>query len=850
MTNPDIFSRFNDQTKKILVEAQKYAQRSSNGVGSEHLILAMLTVNGNLAFAILKEHEVDLKNINATINTNELKTNTHKGLSVELQRILEIAAKKASQLNDKLIRPEHLLWAITTDPASMAHQIIIRSGAEPELIKEDLEEIFNQNQEQPGMSEINPNGFANPGMMPNEFGPLPPEMMPQIDNLLGVLGLKKPANKTKSKSATPYLDEFGIDLTKQAIQNLLDPVVGREKEINRAIQILCRRTKNNPVLIGDPGVGKTSIVEGIAQKIIQKDVPPQIQNKKIILLDISTLLAGTMYRGQFEERLKRVIKEVIKSGNIILFIDEIHSVVGSGSAEGSMDTANILKPQLAKGQIRLIGATTVNEYRKFIEKDSALERRLQKIMVEEPSRAETIKILKGLKSKYEKHHNVKITSDAIESAVDLSTRYIFDRFLPDKAIDLIDEAASATHLTKRGANNEVLAKLENQLSVIIIEKEKAIENQNFELAALSRTKELRIRKEIFNLKSNTKTQKEEPIIITEKDIADVVSIWTKIPAANLIESEKRKLINLDKIIKMEVVGQDNAVEEISQAIKRSRAGIANPQRPLGAFMFLGPTGVGKTHLAKILAQSVFGSENSLIKIDMSEFMEKHSVSKLLGAPPGYVGYDEAGKLTETVRRHPYSVVLFDEIEKAHPEVFNILLQIMEDGYLTDAKGKRINFRNTIIILTSNIGAKELTQEAVIGFENENSSYNLDNKYGQIKKTILGELKDKMNPEFLNRLDQIIVFKPLGKKEIKKIAAIELRNLTKRLKKQNIILSLHDNVVDFIAEKSFDPNFGARPIRRTIVEYIENPLAEKLLSQTISPNTKIIALIKKEKIVFA
>ncbi len=841
MNNSDIFGRFNDQTKRILIEAQKIAQKTNSGVASEHLILAMLTVSGNIAFAILKEHEVELKNVNATINLSELKTSEHKGLSQELQRILELAAKKASELNDKFIRPEYILWAITDDPASMAHQIIIRSGAEPELIKEDLEEIFNQDQ--------NLSAMPNPGMMPNEFGPVSPEMMPQIDNLLSALGLKKQVNKSRSKSATPYLDEFGVDLTKQAALKSLDPVIGREKEIDRAIQILCRRTKNNPVLIGDPGVGKTAIAEGIAQKITQRNVPPQLLDKRIILLDISTLIAGTMYRGQFEERLKRVIKEVIKSGNIILFIDEIHTVVGTGSAEGSMDIANILKPQLAKGQIRLIGATTVDEYRKHIEKDSALERRLQKIIIDEPNKTETIKILKGLKPKYEKHHNVKFLPDAINAAVDLSTRYIFDRYLPDKAIDLLDEAASATHIKKRGIKNEKLTKLENQLVTITSEKEKAIDSQNFELAALNRTKELRLKKEILDLKSKIKPAKENPAIITKEDIANVVSVWTKIPATNLIEAEKKKLLNLDKILKTEIIGQDEAVSEISQTIKRARAGITNPARPLGVFMFLGPTGVGKTLLAKTLAQTIFGSEDSLIKIDMSEFMEKHSVSKLLGAPPGYVGYEEAGKLTEAVRRRPYSVVLFDEIEKAHSEVFNILLQIMEDGYLTDSKGKRVNFRNTIIILTSNIGAKELTQEAVIGFDNNQASDNLNKKYSQIKKTINTELKDKLNPEFINRLDQIIIFKPLGKDEIKRITALEIRKLAKRLKKQNIALEFDSKTIDFLSNKSFDPNFGARPIRRTIVEYIENPLADYLLSQSISPNTKIEAVVKKDKIVF-
>ncbi|MCL5794827.1 MAG: ATP-dependent Clp protease ATP-binding subunit [Patescibacteria group bacterium] len=833
MANFDIFKRFGESAKKVLFSAQKFADSQHAGIGPEHLLVALIATPNTLSWEILKDYEIHLDQVKLVINFNNFHTNHPKGISPSLRNILALAAKKVVELKQTSIEAEHLLWAILSKPDNIAYQIIIRLGGNPNLIKEELEESFIQ--------DLPPQGFSPQN--------LPPELFPFLGNLLEN---QIPAqNKTQSNSPTPFLDEFGLDLTKNAKAGELDPIIGRENEIKRAIQILCRRTKNNPVLVGDPGVGKTAIVEGIAQKIIANQVPALLKNKKIISLDLAILVAGTMYRGQFEERLKKLIQEINKYDDVILFIDELHTVVGTGNAEGSMDAANILKPQLAKGKLRLIGATTSEEYRKYIEKDSALERRLQKIEVSEPTLKETIEILNGIKSKYEKHHNVKITSEAISAAANLAKRYISDRFLPDKAIDLIDEAASATYLD-RNISEESQNSLEHkylELKNIIKNKEKEIDSQNFEQAAILRSQELQIKKEIEALES--KLAKNETVVIDYPQIAKVVSLWTKIPLENLIQSEKGKFSNIEALLSKYIIGQKEAIQSISESIKRAKAGVSNPNRPLGVFMFLGPTGVGKTELSKVLARTIFDSENNLIKIDMSEFMEKHNISRLIGAPPGYVGFEEAGKLTESVRRKPYSVILFDEIEKAHPEVFNILLQIMEDGYLTDSKGKKVNFKNTIIIMTSNIGIKELSEQAAIGFKNEEQSEQkqFQREYEKIKSRVLGQYKNHFRPEFLNRVDKTIVFKPLQKQDLHKITTLQIQQLRNRLLEQNIKLLVNKAVIDFVVDHGFDPTLGARPIRRAITEFLENPLADKILSGEIKAHQTTKAIIKNNKVTF-
>lgn len=841
----DIFDHFGPTARRILITSQKIAQTMGTAIGSEHLLLALAATPRTLSYEILKGLGVSADQVRLVINFNNLKTQEREGLSAEIQKIIDLAAKKTSELDQTRIEAEHLLWAISYKQDSLAHQVLLRVGVEPKQIQKELENIFEQSSpiSSGGESPLEEFGFMPPGGLPPDlaFGIGP----------TGPLGTKM-LNRPKTKSATPFLDEFGADLTQKAQNNKLDPIIGREKEIKRAIQILCRRTKNNPVLVGDPGVGKTAIVEGISQKVSKGEVPTQLKNKRVIALDLPMIVAGTMYRGQFEDRLKRIIEEVKKANNIILFIDEIHSVVGAGAAEGSMDAANILKPQLAKGELRLIGATTTEEYRKYIEKDPALERRLQKIDVPEPSAEETIAILKGIKSRYEEHHGVIITDDAVKTAVYLAKRYISDRFLPDKAIDLVDEAASATHLLEKiGAGQSKLVTAEKELELLIKEKEQAIALEDFERAAHLRQRELQLKDSIEKLKKKLPPPEKEKITIIADDIARVVSLWTGIPLTNLVEAEKVRLANLETILKKRVLGQEEAVEAVSHAIKRSRSGIANPKRPIGAFVFLGPTGVGKTELAKVLAEVVFGSEENLVKIDMSEFMERHNVSRLVGAPPGYVGYEEAGKLTEGTRRRPYSVILFDEIEKAHPEVFNILLQILEDGYLTDAKGRRINFRNTIVILTSNIGMGELSRQAALGFRAASTAEkeSTQRKYEEMKNRVLGQLKEVFKPELLNRLDKTIVFRPLTKDTIKRIVSLQINELIDRAKTENIRLVIDNSARSLIAERGFDPNYGARPVRRAIADYIENPLSDKLINGEIKKGAIIRISAEKNKIVF-
>ncbi|MDO8513423.1 MAG: ATP-dependent Clp protease ATP-binding subunit [bacterium] len=832
---PEIFDKFNETARRVLMTSQKIAQSTNSAADTQHLLLALSITGGTIAYNILQEHLITVDQIRLIMSLHEIKTHTKVGISSDLRRILLKSVKKASEYKHITIDSEHLLLSITRDDKCFGYKLIERLGVEPSAIKEQLEHYFEElnNIDEFIVSQASSNHFAGDNIeMPT----------PQND----------PSRTKDNKStSTPALDYFTTDLTKDARDGKLDPIIGREKEITRVIQILCRRNKNNAVLIGEPGVGKTAIVEGLAQRIATNKVPLMLQGKRIAQLDLALVVAGTTYRGQFEDRVKKIVDEITKNKNIILFIDELHTVVGAGSAEGSLDLANIIKPALAKGLIHLVGATTIEEYRKHIEKDAALERRLQPIIVEEPSEEEAIAILRGIKKQYENHHDVIIHDEAILASVKMSKRYISDRQLPDKAIDLIDEASAATQLdtAKKDRIETKIQSLEKEISEIKKQKEQEVDNENYEKAMTLKTTELRLQKELDELKSKTKGHPQKRTIQNE-DIAHIVSQWTGIPVTNLIKDEKVRLLNLESTLRNSIVGQDEAIITISKAIRRSKAGISDNKRPLGSFMFLGPTGVGKTELAKVLAEQVYNREDALIKVDMSEFMERHNISRLVGAPPGYVGYEEAGRLTETVRKKPYSVILFDEIEKAHPEVFNILLQILEDGYLTDAKGKKVNFRNTIIIMTSNIGMSEFNKNAAIGFQaDKDEKATIDAQYEEMKKQITSRLKDTFRPEFLNRLDKIVVFKPLGKDDIRKIVDIQIEKLTERLKADGINIAVKNSARDYIAEIGFDAEFGARPIRRAIIENIEDPLSEALLSGQFKEGQTINILKKTNKIIF-
>ncbi len=832
----DIFKKFSANTKKVLITAQKIAQNYRQPIDSEHILLSLAVTSSTLAYAILQEHLISLDQIRLVISLRKQKIpQQDPGLSEEAKKVITKAALIASSLHHHQIEPEHLLMAITSSPDSLGYQIINRIGVNPESINQQIDNLYNEIEEIE--SKKNKPSLPIP-MMGDYEESFPPASPSQKMPFAG------PVAATPNKS---FLDYFAIDITNQAKEGKIDPLIGREKEIERVIQILSRRTKNNPVLVGEPGVGKTAIVEGLALKINQGRVPQTIAQKKIIRLDLSLLVAGTMYRGQFEERLKKLMEELEKLGNVILFVDELHTVIGAGSAEGSLDAANILKPALAKGKIRLVGATTLEEYRKVIEKDGALERRFQKIIVNEPTPEETFQILKGLRPHYEQYHKVKITDEALKAAVDLSTRYIADRYLPDKAIDLIDEAAAAAQLKNKPQNWTTIKNLEEQIKQIQKQKETEALNQNYQKAAELRSLEIQLLEKIQNQKPQVLSPQTQ---INPQDITRVVSLWTNIPLESLGKNERQKFLNLNRILKKFIVGQDEAIKEISQAVRRTKTGIADPNRPIGSFIFLGPTGVGKTELGRVLAQELFGSREAMIKIDMSEFMERHNLSRLLGAPPGYVGYEEAGRLTEEVRRRPYSIVLFDEIEKAHPEIFNILLQILEDGELADAKGKKVNFRNTIIILTSNIGLAELNQQAAIGFQAKGSAkIKTEENYQRMKSDLIVRLKDQFRPEFINRLDKIIVFRPLDKNDIAKIVDLQLREFQERLKPQGLKLEYNQSVKDLIIKKGFDPAYGARPIRRAIADLIENPLSEEILAGKIKKESTVKISLHRGKVSF-
>ncbi len=713
---------------------------------------------------------------------------------------------EAKRLNNNYIGTEHILLGIMKEGDSVAARIIVDLGIDIQRLFSELLKTLSEDN-----SGINNN------------------------------------NTTKNKqnyNQTPTLNQYGKDLTLEAIDGKLDPIIGREAEIDRIIQILSRRTKNNPCLIGEPGVGKTAVVEALAEKIIEGEVSENLKNKRVVSLDVSSMVAGAKYRGDFEDRLKKCLAEIKKSGNVILFIDEIHTIVGAGAAEGAIDAANILKPLLARAEIQVIGATTLNEYRKYIEKDAALERRFQPITVGEPTLDETIQILKGIRDKYEAHHKVKITDDAIKAAVTLSSRYINDRYLPDKAIDLMDEAASKVKLTSLTAPKEV-KKIEEKIGEIIKEKEDAINTQDFEKAAKLRDKEQKEREKLEKVKLDWEQKNQiKDTKVTEEDIASVVSNWTGVPVVKLTETETERLKNLENELHKRVIGQDEAIVAVSKAIRRGRVGLKDPKRPIGSFIFLGPTGVGKTETCKALAECLFGNENAMIRIDMSEYMEKHTVAKLIGSPPGYVGYEEGGQLTEKVRRKPYAVILFDEIEKAHPDVFNILLQILEDGRLTDSQGRVVDFKNTVIIMTSNIGARNIVENKLIGFS---GSEDKNKNYEQIKSNVMSELKKEFRPEFLNRIDEIIVFKQLDEVEIEKIVEIMIKTSIQRLESRDISVNVTDELKKHIAKKGFDKSYGARPLRRAIQNLIEDKLAEEILDGNIKDGDKVTLTVEDDKV---
>ncbi|MEH2310988.1 MAG: ATP-dependent Clp protease ATP-binding subunit [Nostoc sp.] len=790
-----MFERFTEKAIKVIMLAQEEARRlGHNFVGTEQILLGLIGEGTGVAAKVLKSMGVNLKD--ARIEVEKIIGRGSGFVAVEIpftpraKRVLELSLEEARQLGHNYIGTEHLLLGLIREGEGVAARVLENLGVDLSKVRTQVIRMLGET------AEVSPGGSSG-------------------------------------RTKTPTLDEFGSNLTQMAIDNKLDPVVGRAKEIERVIQILGRRTKNNPVLIGEPGVGKTAIAEGLASRIATKDIPDILEDKRVVTLDIGLLVAGTKYRGEFEERLKKIMDEIRSAGNVILVIDEVHTLIGAGAAEGAIDAANILKPALARGELQCIGATTLDEYRKHIERDAALERRFQPVMVGEPTVDETIEILYGLRERYEQHHKLKISDEALVAAAKLSDRYISDRFLPDKAIDLVDEAGSRVRLI----NSQLppaAKELDKELRQILKEKDDAVRSQDFDKAGELRDREMEIKAEIRAIaqsKTNaTGTEGEEPVV-TEEDIAHIVASWTGVPVNKLTESESEKLLHMEDTLHQRLIGQDEAVKAVSRAIRRARVGLKNPNRPIASFVFSGPTGVGKTELAKSLAAYFFGSEEAMIRLDMSEYMERHTVSKLIGSPPGYVGYNEGGQLTEAVRRRPYTVVLFDEIEKAHPDVFNMLLQILEDGRLTDAKGRTVDFKNTLLILTSNIGSKVIEKGGSgIGFEfSEDAS---ESTYNRIRSLVNEELKQYFRPEFLNRLDEIIVFRQLSKPEVTQIAEIMLKEVFGRLTEKGITLEVSDRFKDRLITEGYSPSYGARPLRRAIMRLLEDSLAEEILSGRI------------------
>ncbi len=798
--------RLTERAKEALnLAAEAALEMGQNYVGTEHLLVGLIRESGGVAGKILEANNLTdsevCKKINNLIGTGEPLNGVQPEATPRTKRVLQNSYIEARRLGHNYVGTEHLLIATLRESESIAVKILIELGVSPQKLYSDIMNLLNEN------------------------GPVSNSGADEFESA-----------KKGAKSNIPSLMKFGRDLTQMAKDEKLDPVIGRDEAIERVVQILSRRTKNNPCLIGEPGVGKTAVAEGLAQKIIAGTVPEILKNKKVITLDMSSMIAGAKYRGEFEERLKTAMEEIHKSGNIILFIDELHTIIGAGAAEGAIDAANILKPALARGEIQVIGATTLEEYRKYVEKDAALERRFQPITLGEPTIEESIEILKGIRDKYEAHHRVKITDKAIEAAVNMSIRYISDRFLPDKAIDLVDEAASRIRIKTLTAPPDI-KDLENKISQIRKEKEAAITIQDYEKAAKLRDEEKELCDKLISTKENwEKDSNKEDSVVTENEIAEIISMWTGVPVKSIEESEGERLLKLEEILHNRVVGQSEAVSSVSKAIRRGRVGLKDPRRPIGSFIFLGPTGVGKTELSKALAEAMFGNEDSIIRIDMSEYMEKHTVSRLVGSPPGYVGYEEGGQLTEKVRRKPYSVVLFDEIEKAHPDVFNILLQILEDGILTDSQGRRVDFRNTVIIMTSNLGARKITDRRSLGFSAGET--NTERDYEQIKSDVMSEVKQAFRPEFLNRIDELIVFHQLGTDDIKSIAEKMLKQLKSRLFESKITVNFTDEAISGIAAEGFDPVYGARPLRRVIQNGIEDMIAQKMLDNSIGEGDTI------------
>ena len=808
-----MFGRFTERAQKVLYYAQQEAQEFKHGyVGTEHILLGILKETEGSANKLLNEMNITEKNVKNLIEEyegkGELELNKNEiPLTPRTKRLLELSLLEARKLNHNYITPEHILLALIKESEGVAYTILNNLGLDFEKLQKELLKAFNPEHGQ---------GTTAPG-------------------------------NPKPKNNTPTLDQYSRDLTQMAAEEKLDPVIGRDKETERVLEILCRRIKNNPCLIGDPGVGKTAIAEGLAQRIASGNIPEILKNKRVVTLDISSLIAGSKYRGEFEDRLKKVMEEVTKEGNVILFIDEIHTIIGAGGAEGAIDASNILKPALARGEIQCIGATTIDEYRKYIEKDAALERRFQPVNVGEPTKEESIQILMGLRDKYEAHHGVKITDGAINAAVELSDRYITDRFLPDKAIDLIDEAGAKVRIKNLTVPPD-LKGMEEELEKAVNEKEDAIRVQDFEKAAALRDKEKELREKLDNHKNHWKKQSHGATqTVAEEQIAEVVAKWTNVPVEKLTATESEKLLKLEEILHNRVIGQDEAVKSISKAVRRARVGLKDPKRPIGSFIFLGPTGVGKTELSKALAEAMFGDENNMIRIDMSEYMEKHAVSRLIGSPPGYVGHDEGGQLTEKVRRQPYSVVLFDEIEKAHPEVFNILLQILEDGRLTDSKGKTVNFKNTIVIMTSNVGASTIKKQKSLGFSVSGDA--TTSEYEKMKENVMNDLKSSFRPEFLNRIDDIIVFHSLEKEHLGHIVKLMLKEVSSRLQEQEININFDEKAEEILAKGGYDTTYGARPLRRTITKAVEDKLSEEILRGSIKRGDNVIATVENDELVF-
>lgn len=818
-----MFDKFTNRAKQVIKLAKKEAQRlNHNYLGTEHVLLGLLKLGQGVAVNVLRNLNIDFETVRNEVEKlvgygPEIQVYGDPALTGKVKKVFEYANEEAANLNHNYVGTEHLLLGLLRQTDGVAAQVLENLNVNlKEVRKEVLKELETFNLQLP------PIGGTGPGPTPTGQGG-PPGASPGSSKSFG----EKPSNSGGSDKM-PALKAYGHDLTEMCREGKMDPVVGRKEEVERLILILCRRRKNNPVLVGEAGVGKTAIVEGLAQAIVKGEVPDNLRKKKLITLDLALMIAGTKYRGQFEERIKAVMDEIKKNGNVLLFIDELHTIVGAGAAEGAIDASNILKPALSRGELQCIGATTIDEYRKHIEKDAALERRFQKILVQPPSVADTIEILTGLKTKYEEHHKCIYTPASLYAAALLSDRYIHGRFLPDKAIDLIDEAGAKMRIAMMNQPQDI-SKFEIEIEDTRLAKEEAIGKQEYEKAAKLRDKEKTLREQLHQIKSQWESNKEEhEVVVEDEDIANVIARQTGIPLSRLTEGETQKVLKMDEVLRNEIIGQDEALQTVCRAIRRSRADIKDPKRPIGAFLFLGPTGVGKTLLARLLATHMFGGEDALIQVDMSEYMEKFAVSRMTGSPPGYVGHEEGGQLTEQVRQRPYSVVLFDEIEKAHPDVMDLLLQILEEGRLTDSFGRKIDFRNTIIIMTSNLGADLIKKSTEVGFAAQEGS--LD--YEHIKEKILAAVKKHFKPEFLNRLNDVVIFRPLQKEGLLKVIEIELKKLLARLERREVFVTLDDKAKEFLVDKGFQPEMGARPLRRTIEQYLEDPLSEKLL---MSPN---------------